>query len=149
MWVSEIDEGMDLTREQMQGNPCVTYIKDTVPWSERCGQAILLDKSVEFEATMTDHAKTRGYKIRVEPIRVPGHAQLIAIATPIAEHDLTESEVQIARMVANDYTQKEIADRLDLSVSTVGSHCTNIRKKLGVKGTAGITKFMMRAELVD
>ena len=129
LWVSGVDDGMQLTREQMQGNRCVTFIKDAVPWSERCGQAILLGKTVAFRCTMTDHSTTREYKVNVEPIREPGHAQLIAIASPLIEHDLTENEVQIAKLVAQDLTQKEIAERLGLTVSTVGSYCTKIRKK--------------------
>ena len=149
LWVSGIDEGMQLTREQMQGNRCVTFIKDAVPWSERCGQAILLDKRVAFRCTMTDHEKTREYNVKVEPIRVPGHAQLIATASPVMEHNLTENEVQIAALVAQDLTQKEIAERLGLTVSTVGSYCTKIRKKLAVRGTAGITRFAINAGLLD
>ena len=145
LWVSGIDDGMQLTREQMQGKECATFVKDALPWSERCGQAILLGKNVAFRCTMTDHSTTREYNVTVEPIRVPGHAQLIAIASPVIEHDLTENEVQIAKLVAQDLTQKEIAGRLGLTVSTVGSYCTKIRKKLNVRGTAGITRFAIDA----
>ena len=149
LWVSGVDKDMQLTREQMVGSQCVTFIQNAVPWSERCGQAIFLDKSVSFCCTMTDHSKTKDYHVSVEPIRVPGHAQLIAIASPVIEHDLTENEVQIAKLVAQDMTQKEIAVQLDLKVSTIGSYCTKIRRKLGVRGVAGITRFVIIAGLLD
>jgi len=149
LWVSGIDQGMDLTREQMHGNACMTFIQDAKPWAERCGAAILLNKSVEFEATMTDYSQARNYKVRVEPIQVPGHAQLVAVATRVVEHNLTENEVQIAILVAQDFTQKEIAEKFGITVSTIGSHCTKIRKKLGVRGTAGITRFVLNAGLLN
>ena len=98
---------------------------------------------------MTDHSKTKDYRVSVEPIRVPGHAQLIAIAKPVIEHDLTENEVKIAKLVAQDMTQKEIAEHLGLKVSTIGSYCTKIRSKLGVRGVAGITHFVIVAGLLD
>jgi len=121
LWVSDVDSGMEVTREQMQGSECVAFIKDPAPWAERCGQAILLNKSVAFRCTMTDHSATRDYNVVVEPIRVPGHAQLIAIATRTIEHDLTEHEVEIAKLIAQDLTHKEIAEQLGVTVSTVGS----------------------------
>jgi len=149
LWVSGIDDGMQLTREQMQGSQCVAFIKDAAPWAERCGQAILLNKSVAFRCMMTDHSTTREYNVEVEPIRVPGHAQLIAIASRVIEHDLTEHEVQITKLLAQDLTHKEIAEQLGITVSTVGSYCTKIRKKLNVRGIAGIVRFAISAGLLE
>ena len=45
--------------------------------------------------------------------------------------DLTEREVEILRLVAKGHTNREIAERLYLSVRTVESHRARVRQKLG------------------
>ena len=45
---------------------------------------------------------------------------------------LTQQEQKIAREVLRDKTNKEIADALFISVSTVRTHINNLNKKLGV-----------------
>ncbi|GGH04842.1 DNA-binding response regulator [Parapedobacter pyrenivorans] len=50
----------------------------------------------------------------------------------LKKYKLTKREVEIIRMVCNDYNSKEIADRLYLSTFTVQTHRRNIVKKLGL-----------------
>lgn len=50
---------------------------------------------------------------------------------------LSERERNILRLVAEDLTDKEIAERLDISTRTVSLHLGHIYAKLGVKGRAG------------
>ena len=42
------------------------------------------------------------------------------------EHDLTEREITVLRLVADGKTNKEIANNLDLSEKTVKNHVRNI-----------------------
>ncbi len=48
------------------------------------------------------------------------------------EHDLTEREITVLRLVANGQTNKEVANGLELSEKTVKNHLGNIFHKLHV-----------------
>jgi DNA-binding NarL/FixJ family response regulator len=54
---------------------------------------------------------------------------------------LTPSERRILKLVGQDYTSKEIANCLNLSVRTVDNHRQNICNKLNLHGTHGLLKF--------
>lgn len=49
------------------------------------------------------------------------------------QHKLSGQELVIARMIAEGYMSKEIADKIKVSKKTIDYHRTNIRKKLGLK----------------
>lgn len=49
-------------------------------------------------------------------------------------------EKEILDLIAEEYTMKEIADQLYISVETVKSHRKNLRCKLSVKNTAGLIR---------
>ncbi len=50
----------------------------------------------------------------------------------LVDHDLTEREITVLRLVANGLTNKEVANSLDLSEKTVKNHLGNIFHKLHV-----------------
>lgn len=51
----------------------------------------------------------------------------------LAIHDLTVRERQVLALMAQRYTDREIADTLDISVRTVSRHVSNIFAKLGLR----------------
>ena len=55
---------------------------------------------------------------------------------------LTGRQLDIARLVAADLTNKQIADRLVLSERTVETHITNIFNKLGVNSRVQVTRWL-------
>ena len=51
---------------------------------------------------------------------------------------ITRREQEVLHLLANDYTSKELAQQLYISLETVNSHRKNIREKLGVKTSSGM-----------
>lgn len=62
---------------------------------------------------------------------------------------LGEREKDIVKCVARGMSNKEIADKLCLSVHTVATHRRNISSKLGIHSAAGLTIFAILHHLVD
>ena len=59
----------------------------------------------------------------------------------ICRRELTNRELEIVRLVADDLADKQIADRLGISVFTVGVHRAKIERKLNIASKIGIARF--------
>ena len=68
--------------------------------------------------------------------------------TPIHEL-LSDREFQVLRMIALGKTVKEIAGEISLSVKTVSTYRARILEKTGMKTTAELIRYALRAQLVD
>ncbi|MBL8151667.1 MAG: response regulator transcription factor [Blastocatellia bacterium] len=66
---------------------------------------------------------------------------------PLTE-SLTERQKEILRLLAEGYTNKQVAKKLSLSVKTVDAHRANIMNKLKVNGLPGLIKYAIRIGLV-
>ena len=62
---------------------------------------------------------------------------------------LTRREVDIIRLVCQEYSSKQIAATLHLSEFTVNTHRKNIQRKLNVKNVAGLVAFAKEHHLVN
>ena len=62
---------------------------------------------------------------------------------------LSDRELQIIGLIAEGYTNAQIAAVLYISNHTVNTHRKNIMKKLGVNNTAGIVMYAVKKELVS
>jgi len=65
-----------------------------------------------------------------------------------AVETLSARELEVARLVAEGYSSKEIADRLDLSVRTVEKHRANIMDKIKVTEVASLVRWCVQAGIV-
>lgn len=54
---------------------------------------------------------------------------------------LTLREIQVIKLVAEDLADKEIADRLNISINTVAIHKSHIEHKIAVHSKVGIAVF--------
>lgn len=73
--------------------------------------------------------------------------------TGVAEHDsltaLTDREVDVLRLIADENPSYRIAEKLFISVPTVETHRRHLMQKLGVKSVVGMVKFAMKHGLVS
>ena len=63
------------------------------------------------------------------------------------ENGLTERELEIVRLVASGYKNKEVGATLAISERTVKTHLTNIFQKLGVRDRVGLVMYALRHNL--
>jgi DNA-binding CsgD family transcriptional regulator len=62
---------------------------------------------------------------------------------PSSSADLSQREIEVLRLVAMGLINKEIADRLNISINTVLSHRKNITAKLGIRSVSGLSVYAM------
>jgi DNA-binding NarL/FixJ family response regulator len=68
--------------------------------------------------------------------------------TPTYPDGLTAREVEVLSLLAGGLTNKEIAERLVLSIPTVARHIANIYTKIDARGRADATAYALRHGLV-
>jgi DNA-binding CsgD family transcriptional regulator len=61
---------------------------------------------------------------------------------------LSNREIEVLKLVAQELSSAEIAARLFVSVSTVDSHRKNIMIKLGVDNIVGLVKIAVENKLI-
>lgn len=62
---------------------------------------------------------------------------------------LTPREKEVLRLIAEEYSNQEIAARLFISIRTVDTHKRNLLEKLQLKNTAGLVKYAIKMGLVE
>ncbi len=62
---------------------------------------------------------------------------------------ISKRECEIIVLIAEGYTNAQIAEKLFLSSHTVNTHRKNIMGKLGVKNTAGIVMYAVKTNLIS
>ncbi len=75
----------------------------------------------------------------------PGTQPPASAPSLAAINTLSPREVEVARLVSEGLTSKEVASRLNLSVRTVEKHRANIMDKLGVREVASLVRYCVLA----
>jgi two-component system response regulator NreC len=63
--------------------------------------------------------------------------------------ELTKRELEVLRLIARGNTNREIAERLYLSVRTVEGHRARIQRKLGLSRRSDLTEYVLERGLVE
>lgn len=127
---------------------------------ERHPQARILILSMhdapEYIATALRHG-AKGYVLKDAPTedivsaieQVHGGGQYLCtgteqvLAPETGREPLTSREQTVLLELASGKSNKEVARQLDISVRTVETHRKNIKRKLGISSTAGLTRYAL------
>lgn len=60
---------------------------------------------------------------------------------PANGHELSLREIEVLTLISKGMINKEIADKLNISLTTVITHRKNITEKLGIKSVSGLTIY--------
>lgn len=63
--------------------------------------------------------------------------------------ELTEREIDVLKLIVQEFTTVEIAEKLFISTHTVETHRKNLISKLNVRNIAGLVKYAMQNGLVE
>ncbi|GAA0732320.1 response regulator transcription factor [Aquimarina litoralis] len=65
------------------------------------------------------------------------------------EVKLTQREIDVITLIAQEFTTQEIADKLFLSKHTIESYRKNLIAKLNVRNLAGLTKYALKMKYIE
>ena len=68
--------------------------------------------------------------------------------TQTTKPTLTQRETEVLELIAQEYTSKEIAEKLFISKQTVDTHRINIMQKTNCKNLVGLIKYAIQSGLI-
>ena len=146
VWMSHNDELH--TPDQIVGKK----LWDLVPAEEREQVRDLLALAI-FDDGQDERVFTSGfaggrpqYRVRMQRAE---KATVVTTVQRMLPLTITAREKEILRLIADDVKPQQIGKKLRLSPNTVDSYRRNLKQKLGVKGTAGLVRWAIRAGLVN
>jgi DNA-binding NarL/FixJ family response regulator len=86
---------------------------------------------------------------RVSKTMIKGLVRSKKIKPVFQSVNLSDREIEIIVLICRECTNKEISERLCLSIRTVESHRDRILEKTGAKNTVGIVMFALKNNLLD
>ena len=75
--------------------------------------------------------------------------QSSTMASSAPPNPITSREKEILHLVAFEYSTKQIAGLLSLSIETVNSHRKNMMRKLHVKNSAGLVRAAFQYNIIN
>jgi DNA-binding NarL/FixJ family response regulator len=125
--IIDYDEALALLRAGMV---------DRAEFDALVGKALAAFRSLDME----------GWARRALALRRQGIVFLSPVSadTSVYPDQLTSREVQVLCLLAGGMTNKEIAERLVVSVPTVARHIANIYTKIDARGRADATAYALR-----
>ena len=62
---------------------------------------------------------------------------------------LTKREIEVLKLIAREFVNHEIADKLKIAEQTVETHRRNIIRKLGVRNAVGLVRYAYKHGLIE
>ncbi|MEL6959815.1 MAG: response regulator transcription factor [Pseudomonadota bacterium] len=147
---------LDLNMPEVGGLTATEMILERRP--ETCILILSMHDSPEYISSALNHG-ARGYvlkdvpteeiKTAIDTVRAgeeylcTGAQRALVPKTADGSEPLTNREQEILLQLAQGKSNKEVGLLLDISVRTVETHRKNIKRKLGISSTAGLTRYAM------
>jgi DNA-binding NarL/FixJ family response regulator len=148
---------MDLNMPKVNGLSATEMILEKSP--DTCILILSMHDSPEYIASAMNHG-ARGYLLKdvptedikdaIDTVRsgekylCTGAEASLEPKTLDGSEPLTSREQTILLLLAQGSSNKEVALELDISVRTVETHRKNIKRKLGISSTAGLTRYALQ-----
>ena len=71
-----------------------------------------------------------------------------AIKTSVANEPLSEREIEVLKLITQEFSTSEIAEKLNVTVKTIESHRRNLYKKIKVKNVVGLAIYAVKNNIV-
>jgi len=121
-----------------------------------CAKGVILKDSARQTLTQAIRTVCRG-DVWMDPRMSSALAEELARGigaesephTARQENGLTDREMEIVKLVASGYKNKEVGHTLSISERTVKTHLTNIFQKLGVRDRVGLVMYALRHNLTQ
>ncbi len=81
--------------------------------------------------------------------REQGHETLITRQTVKKGVDLTSRESEVLQLIAEGFSNKQIAAELSISIKTVEKHRQRVMKKLNIHDVPGLTRYAIAKGLIE
>jgi two-component system response regulator NreC len=151
--------GIDVTRKLKAAHPTARVLILTVHEDEmllreaiRAGAAgYIVKRAIESELINAIHAVYRG-DLYVHPSMTHALLQKKPPRGRVNEalvEKLTPREIDVLRLIAQGYTNRQAAEILTISVRTVETHRANIMGKLGAQGRVDLVRYAQENDLIE
>jgi DNA-binding NarL/FixJ family response regulator len=153
--------GLEATRQIIKRSPKVKVLVLTMHTDEeyifqflQAGAAgYLVKKTVPTELVSAIHAVHNGDSFlspAVSKTVIEEYVRHTRNSAPEDDYDkLTGREREVLQLLAEGFTNKEIAQQLHISVKTAGVHRTNLMDKLLLHNLSDVTKYAIRKGIIS
>jgi DNA-binding NarL/FixJ family response regulator len=153
-------DGLESTRQMKRENPDIKVLVLTMHDNEeyffqllRAGASgYVTKKSVSRELVSAIEAVYRGESFfcpSMAKFLLSDFLRLDKAVENASQEELTPREREIVKLIAEGYTNQQIADLLHRSVKTIESHRSNILRKLGIHDSIELVKYAVRKKLIE
>jgi len=150
--------GIELTQYLVKNHPCIKTIilsmhnnKEFIVSAMDAGAKAYLPKDIAGnELNEAIHEVSQGHEYFNQIISNIVMRSLMRNNKKEKKHgELTKRETEVLKLVADGLMNKEVADKLNISVRTVDCHKNNIMSKLGLNTTAELVKYAIKNHIIE
>jgi DNA-binding NarL/FixJ family response regulator len=153
-------DGLEATRQMKRDNPDIKILVLTMHDSEeyffqllRAGASGYVTKrTISRELVSAIEAVYRGESFFCPSMAkhlLSDYLRLDKNADHTEREELTPREREVVKLIAEGYTNQQIANLLHRSVKTIESHRSNILRKLNIHDSIELVKYAVRKKLIE